>query len=480
MATTNNIQEEEPPMTPFERQVQTLAVAVERLTKQNRDLEEQLRQKNAAPNNQREQEGTSVVQGDREGPEGSNAPSRPERQNISLPSLIDVLPPPIIAEMQAIKEQMEVMMNALKGRVSSNLDDLVNRTDSPFTAAVNSFPLPYKFRMPQIDSYDGVKDPLDHLETFKTLMHLQGVVNEIMCKAFPTTLKGVARIWFNWLTPNSISTFKELSAQFTSHFIGGYRYKKSTACLMSIRQREDETLRSYITRFNKEALSIDVADDKILVATFTNGLRKGKFLFSLYKNDPKTMMEMLYRATKYMNAKDTLLIRDKKPRKRERQEGTWQDQERKRPRTGERRDDGCPKPPRRRFTSFTLLNAPIDQVLMQIKDEGALTFSGKLKSDPSKRSRDRYCCFHRDHGHDTSDCYDLKQQIEALIRQGKLQKFVSKEKTDLNPQEHAPRRDNKRQRPLVGDIRMIVGGTATKGRPKRLGRPTLGQSITSS
>ena len=73
---------------------------------------------------------------------------------------------------------------------------------------------------------------------------------------------------------------------------------------MSIKQREDEMLRSYITRFNKEALSIDEADDKILVASFTNGLRKGKFLFSLYKNDPKTMSELLYRATKYMNAED--------------------------------------------------------------------------------------------------------------------------------------------------------------------------------
>ena len=227
-------------------------------------------------------------------------------------------PPPVAAEIQAIKEHMEVMMNALKGRVFSDLDDLVNRTDSSFTASVNSFPLPHKFCMPQIDSYDGVKDPLDHLETFKTSMHLQGVADEIMCRAFPTTLKGAARIWFNQLMPNSISTFKELSAQFTVHIIGGHRYKKSTACLMSIKEREDETLRSYISRFNKEALSINKASNKILVTAFTNGLRKGKFLFSLYKNDPKTMSDVLYRATKYMNAKDALLTR----KKRERQEDT--------------------------------------------------------------------------------------------------------------------------------------------------------------
>ena len=65
-----------------------------------------------------------------------------------MPSLTEATPPPILVEMQAMKEQMEVMMNALKGRVSSDLDDLVNRMDSPFTASVNSCPLPPKFRMP--------------------------------------------------------------------------------------------------------------------------------------------------------------------------------------------------------------------------------------------------------------------------------------------------------------------------------------------
>ena len=66
--------------------------------------------------------------------------------------------------------------------------------------------------MSQIESYDRAKDPLDHLETFKTLMHFQGVANEIMCRAFLTTLKGLTRIWFSRLMPNSISTFKELNA----------------------------------------------------------------------------------------------------------------------------------------------------------------------------------------------------------------------------------------------------------------------------
>ena len=372
----------------------------------------------------------------------------------------------MVAEMQMIKERMDFMMNAFRGRMSKDLDDLVHRVDFPFTTSVNSFPLSHKFRMPQIESYDEAKDSINHLESFKTLMHLQGVADEIMCRAFPTTLKGPARIWFSRLTPNSISTFKELSAQFASHFFRGHRYKKSMAYLMSIKQREDETLRSYIARFNKESLLIDEADDKILVVAFTNGLWKGKFLFSLYKNSPKIMSNVLYRTTKYMNAEDALLAQEEKPRKRERQEDTQQDRGQKMARTGELREDRRSKPPTRKFMSFTPLIASIDQVLMQIKNKGALTFPGKLKGDPNKRPRDKYCRFHRDHIHDIADCYDLKQQIEALIRQGKLQKFVSRERADP-PQEQPPRCDIECPRPPLGDIRMIVGDTTVAGSFKK-------------
>ena len=93
-------------------------------------------------------------------------------------------------------------------------------------------------------------------------------------------------------------------------------------------------------------------------------------------------------------------------------------------------------------------------------------FPGKLKGDPSKRSKDKYCRFHRDHEHDTANCYDLKQQIKALIRQGKLQRFVSKGRKD-QPQEQAPQRENEHPRPPIGDIRMIVGGMATSGLSKK-------------
>ena len=78
-----------------------------------------------------------------------------------------------------------------------------------------------------------------------------------------------------------------------------------------------------MTHLNKEALLI--YED----AAFTNGLQSGEFLFSIYKNDPKTVIDMLYKATRYMNAKDAKIARGAKPKKRERQEDHCHDRGRK-------------------------------------------------------------------------------------------------------------------------------------------------------
>ena len=68
MATTNNFQEDEPSRsTALERQVQTLMAAVEHLTKQNHDLEEQLRQRDAGHNIQEETKKTVPNEGNKRG-----------------------------------------------------------------------------------------------------------------------------------------------------------------------------------------------------------------------------------------------------------------------------------------------------------------------------------------------------------------------------------------------------------------------------
>ena len=114
-----------------------------------------------------------------------------------------------------------------------------------------------------------------------------------MCRSFPTTLKGVAREWFTKLSTSSIDNFDQLSSAFLRHCIGGQRLKRPIDYLLTIRQGEKETLRSYVKRFTRETLEVDEADDKVQLTTFKAGLRSRDLVASLAKKLPKTIAEML-------------------------------------------------------------------------------------------------------------------------------------------------------------------------------------------
>ena len=84
------------------------------------------------------------------------------------------------------------MKEAIKGRAPVSMDALVQQTESPFTTRVLHFPLLAKFRMPHIEAFDETKDPVDHLNTYKTQMELHGYQDHVRCKAFAIMLKGSA------------------------------------------------------------------------------------------------------------------------------------------------------------------------------------------------------------------------------------------------------------------------------------------------
>ena len=128
------------------------------------------------------------------------------------------------------------MKEVVKGRAPVSMDALVQQTKSQFTAEVLHFPLPTKFRMPHIEAFDRTKDPVDHLNTYKNHMELHGYQDPVRCRAFAITLKGSALAWFNKLPPASISSFKELSIAFVSHFIGAQTYQKPSYHLLTIKK----------------------------------------------------------------------------------------------------------------------------------------------------------------------------------------------------------------------------------------------------
>ena len=149
-------------------------------------------------------------------------------------------------ELKEMREQMKEMKSQVKAKAVKNLDMLVHRSESPFTKRVDEYPFPAKFKVPQLETFDGLNDPLDYLDCFRTVMRLQGVSNEIMCRVFPINLRGSARVWFNQLETRSIDTFAQLSWAFIDNFIGGRRSACLANYLLNIRQREGESLRTHV------------------------------------------------------------------------------------------------------------------------------------------------------------------------------------------------------------------------------------------
>ena len=163
--------------------------------------------------------------------------------------------------------------------------------------------------MPQIEAFDGTKDLVDHLNTYKNQMELNGYQDPVRCRAFSITLKGPSLAWFNRLPPSSISSFRELFVAFVSHFIGARTYRKLSYHLLSIKQRPQESLRSYVQRFNAESLKVDVPDKKFTITAFIAGVgvQSKDLMFSISKNPQESMVEVLAKAEKYINGEEALI-----------------------------------------------------------------------------------------------------------------------------------------------------------------------------
>ena len=82
--------------------------------------------------------------------------------------------------------------------------------------------------------------------------------------------------------------------------------------LLTIEQGDNESLRSFITRFNREALTVDEVDDKLLLAAFHNGVNSDLFIHKLYEKEPQSMAKLVHSAQNFMNAEDTIIVKKRK------------------------------------------------------------------------------------------------------------------------------------------------------------------------
>ncbi|XP_074305572.1 uncharacterized protein LOC141640791 [Silene latifolia] len=93
-----------------------------------------------------------------------------------------------------------------------------------------------------------------------------------MCKGFGTTLTGPALQWYINLSNGSIKSFTDLINSFNHQFANSKELEKRSSDLYRIKQKPGETIRAFLTRFNKEKVSIPRCDIGTAMEAFRQGL----------------------------------------------------------------------------------------------------------------------------------------------------------------------------------------------------------------
>ncbi|KAH7847137.1 hypothetical protein Vadar_022343 [Vaccinium darrowii] len=267
-----------------------------------------------------------------------------------------------------MKAQIESLAKQVRGKAPTTVEELVHNTDSPFTLEIMREPLLRKFKMSHLDAFSMTTDTLDHLETYKNLMMLQAVPDEIMCRAFPVTLKGSARM----------------------------TKVQQTVDLPILHQA---SLRDYTARFTKESMQVEANGRSSFNCSLHSRVNSGQLLFSLTKDLPITVVELMMRVQKHMNAKDALSARRSRDDNNDFTPG--QNEKWKREQTGLSKDVRIRRPDQRsstkkggpleKYQQYIPLVATAEQILDDLHDDLDLKWLGKLRYDPNKRSKDKWC-----------------------------------------------------------------------------------------
>ncbi|XP_074342571.1 uncharacterized protein LOC141680172 [Apium graveolens] len=279
------------------------------------------------------------------------------------------------------------------------------------------------------------------------------------CRLFAASLRGSVQQWFSKLGPASIRTWRQLEDLFVRKFQSTLHYSPPVATLANIKQREEESLAEYFRRFNAEVSKVRGASEETIKNFLIAGLKEdSKFWKSLQASEPRTLAEFYEQAEPFKRVEKSMRelkisenYRDKRDQSSspdERRKTYW-------------RSSSPKKSARDTHPSV----ASIDHIYATYARKGVFRKATPL-TDYNKRDTSKYYAYHEATGHDTADCRQLRDEIETLIRQGKLTEWVVKEvrkyMTDYHIV-HPPPPEDKERVPRAGSIHIILGGSHIGG-----------------
>ncbi|XP_057418598.1 uncharacterized protein LOC130712801 [Lotus japonicus] len=282
-------------------------------------------------------------------------------------------------------------------------------------------------------------------------MLISAASDAVKCRMFPATFKGTTTAWFTTLPRGSITNFRDFSSKFLVQFSASKTKQVTIEDLYNVRESKGETLKQYVKRFSAASVKIGESEPNACARAFKDGLQPGKLNSKLSRKPAQLMAEVRARANTYiLDEEDDAFKRrrakvekdgdqrdaspEDKPSK-DKAEGSKRRVRKARtcervPReplypnkeSFERRRPWHQADPRRREESGKSLSAHLTELLREVKVTHAVEEGKKEAGSPrAALDKTKWCEYHRSAGHDTGDCFTLKNEIERLIRAGRSQ-----------------------------------------------------------
>ncbi|XP_021851068.2 uncharacterized protein [Spinacia oleracea] len=219
---------------------------------------------------------------------------------------------------------------------------------------------------------------------------------------------------------------------------------------MSFAQKDRESLRDYLTRFNNESITIPNLQQEIAVLALMRGMQECEFKKYLSRKSYTNLGDVLHKPNEYIRGDQMMRISNvvvatggnagynpsynnqqmgrggNSFNQSNNQQGASQKNQNDRninPQNQRPRQDR--RESRRLFDNYTPLNTPRTKIYnINNKMDG-------WRRPPPMQSREInvkiFCDFHNEHGHLIEDCRDLKDNIEDMVRKGYFSQYRARQ-----------------------------------------------------
>ncbi|XP_019257759.1 PREDICTED: uncharacterized protein LOC109235973 [Nicotiana attenuata] len=297
--------------------------------------------------------------------------------------------------------------------------------------------------MPEIPKYNGTTDPNEYVTSYSCAIKGNELEDDetesVLLKKIGETLSKGEMILYHNLPPNSIDSFAMLADSFVKEHAGAIKAVTRKSDLFKVRQKDNEILREFVSRFQMERMDLSPVTNDWAVQPFTQGLNERSSSKIRVEDDQLGAPS----GSVYPNRSKGRIQRDieREPRS---------NRDRYQPYSADHRNSGPGRNPVRNDrvqnsrglmskTGFDKHVEPkeapqLSEYNFSVDASGIVSAIGRIKdtrwprtlqSDLTQRNPNQIFKYHGTHGHKIEDCRQLREEVARLFNEGHLREFLS-------------------------------------------------------